>query len=503
MSDRDDLKSCSDIRELQTEIARLTKINQALMDRAESSEIIQGSDFDLFHSAIIIEDQVHRRTSELEKALQQNEAVTHALRKSEEKFAAIFSLTPEPLTLARLKDGMVLDVNRSAAQYWGYTRKELIGRTALPEDIGFWINAEQRQLWADKLRRDGEVLGFETIVRRKDETLATVLMFSKVVEINGEQCVISNIHDISERRAAEEALRKSEEKFAAIFSLTPEPMALTRLEDGVVLDVSRSYAEFFGFGREEIVGRSTLPGDLDLWVEAGQRLKWKEMIQRDGEVIGFEAPLRRKNRSIVTALISGKSVEIGGTQCIVVDIHDITELKQHEDHLERIAHHDSLTGLPNRLLLEDRLHQAIAQNQRAKTAVAVCYLDLDGFKQVNDQFGHEAGDQVLVEVAKRLNACVRGGDTVARLGGDEFVVLLSSLVDDEEYRQILDRLLQTVSAPYAVRDGEHTLVSASIGVTLFPNDRVDPDMLLRHADHAMYSAKEAGKNCFKIFETKI
>jgi diguanylate cyclase (GGDEF)-like protein len=92
---------------------------------------------------------------------------------------------------------------------------------------------------------------------------------------------------------------------------------------------------------------------------------------------------------------------------------------------------------------------------------------------------------------------------VARLGGDEFVVLLSSLVDDEEYRQILDRLLQTVSAPYAMRDGEHTLVSASIGVTMFPNDQVAPDMLLRHADHAMYSAKEAGKNCYKIFETEL
>ncbi len=503
MSDRENQESCSDNRELRTEIARLTKINQALMDRAESSEIIQGSDFDLFHSAIIIEDQVHHRTNELEQALQQNEAVTSALRKSEEKFAAIFSLTPEPLTLARLRDGLVLDVNRSAAQYWGYTREELVGRTALPEDIGFWINAEQRQLWADKLRRDGEVLGFETIVRRKDGALATVLMFSKVVEIDGEQCVISNIHDISERRAADEALRKSEEKFAAIFSLTPEPMALTRLEDGVVLDVSRSYAEFFGYARDELIGRSTLSGDLDLWVEAAHRLRWKENIQRDGELIGFETLLRRKDGSIVTALISGKRVEISGAQCIVVDIHDITEQKQHEDHLEQIAHHDSLTGLPNRLLLGDRLRQAIAQNQRAGTSVAVCYLDLDGFKQVNDLLGHQAGDQLLVEVANRLTACVRGGDTVARLGGDEFVVLLSRLVDEAECRQVLDRILRTVSAPYAVRDGEHALVSASIGVTLFPKDQVDPDMLLRHADHAMYSAKEAGKNCYKIFETTI
>lgn len=430
-------------------------------------------------------------------------AAEAALRKSEEKFAAIFSLMPEPLTLARLRDGLVLDVSRSAAQYWGHTREELVGRTALPEDIGFWTDPEQRRLWADKLRRDGEVPGFETIVRRKDGAFATVLMFSKVLEIDGEQCVISNIHDISERRATEEALRKSEEKFAAIFSLTPEPMALTRLEDGVVLDVSRSYAEFFGYGREELVGRTTLPGDLGLWVDAAHRLQWKEMIKRDGEVVGFETPLRRKDGSIVTALISGKSVDIDGAQCIIVDIHDITELKQHEHHLERIAHHDSLTGLPNRLLLGDRLRQAIAQNQRTETSVAVCYLDLDGFKRVNDLFGHQAGDQLLVEVANRLTACLRGGDTVARLGGDEFVILLSSLIDEAECRQVLDRVLRTVSAPYTVGDGKRNLVSASIGVTLFPNDQVDPDTLLRHADHAMYAAKEAGKNRYNIFETKI
>jgi len=449
------------------------------------------------------EEAISTRTLELETALRDNEKINSALRKSEAKFAAIFNLTPEPMTLVRLSDALVLDVSHSAARYWGCSRDELVGRTSLPEGIGFWRDAEQRRQWAEALKRDGEVLGFELSVRPKGGAPANVLMYSKVLEIDGEQCVLSTIHDITERLAAEEAMRKSEAKFAAIFSLKPEPMSLTRLADGVVLEVSRSYAGFFGYRPDEVVGRSTLPGDLGIWVDAEHRRQWKERVERDGEVIGFETPLRRKDGSIMTALVSGKVVELGGERCVIVDIHDITEQKHHAEHMEEIAHHDPLTGLPNRLLFGDRLRQAISRNQRAGTRVAVCYLDLDGFKEVNDRFGHQAGDQALVEFANRLLACVRGGDTVVRLGGDEFVVLLSDLGDDEECRMALERLLAAASAPYAIGNSEHAGISASIGVAIFPSDPADPDTLLRHADHAMYAAKQAGKNCYQMFDTRL
>jgi diguanylate cyclase (GGDEF)-like protein/PAS domain S-box-containing protein len=280
-------------------------------------------------------------------------------------------------------------------------------------------------------------------------------------------------------------------------------MALTRLDDGVILEVSRSYADWFGYRPEELVGRATLPGDLGLWLDAEQRHCWKEAVERDGETLNFETPLRRKDGSIVTVLISGRVVDLGTDRCVIVAIHDITEQKQHAQHLEEIAHHDSLTGLPNRLLLGDRLRQAIAQNLRAGTRIAVCYLDLDGFKEVNDRLGHEAGDQVLVEVANRLVACVRGGDTVARLGGDEFVVLLSGLAEDEECRMALERLLQTLSMRYLVAGGSEARVSASIGVTMFPTDQADADTLVRHADHSMYAAKQAGKNRYQMFDIRL
>ncbi len=366
----------ADKRDLQAEIARLNKIIQALMNRAESSASIQGSDFSLFQTTITLEGQVHLRTDELEAALQKNEKTTRALR-------------------------------------------------------------------------------------------------------------------------------NSEAKFEALFSLNPEPMALTRLKDGTVIEASRSFAEYFGFEIDDVVGRSTLSGDLDVWVDAEQRQQWTEQLARDGEAIGFETQMRRKDGSVSTMLISGKVVEIGGEWCVISVAHDITEHKLQAEHLEKIAHHDPLTGLPNRLLLGDRLHQAIARNQRGDTIIAVCYLDLDGFKEINDRFGHQAGDHLLVEVSRRLMACVRGGDTVARLGGDEFVVLLSGLGDEEECRMALDRLLQSVSEPYVIGDSEQAGISASIGVTLFPNDSVDSDTLVRHADHAMYVAKQAGKNRYQLFDTHL
>ncbi len=299
-------------------------------------------------------------------------------------------------------------------------------------------------------------------------------------------------------------LNNSEAKFSAIFSLTPDPLALTRLSDGVVLEASHSFARFFGHAPDQVVGRSTLPGDLDIWVNADDRSRWRQLLERDGEVVGYEAPMRRADGSVATVLISAKAVDFDGERCAVADIHDITEQKLHSEQLEQSAQRDSLTGLPNRLLLSDRLRQAIVRCDRENSRVAICYLDLDGFKEVNDRLGHQAGDQVLLDVATRLSTTVRGGDTVARLGGDEFVILLTDLASDEECHLALERLLMACSAPYSLDDNnEEAGISASIGVTVFPSDHADPDTLIRHADHAMYVAKQAGKNRYQMFDTRL
>ena len=178
-------------------------------------------------------------------------------------------------------------------------------------------------------------------------------------------------------------------------------------------------------------------------------------------------------------------------------------IKEHEQQLEHIAHYDALTRLPNRVLLADRLHQAMAQAQRQRQQLAVAYLDLDGFKAINDSHGHEAGDQLLIAVAGRMKQALREGDTLARLGGDEFVAVLLDL--DEHVGDsvpLLARLLAAAAQPVAV--GEQLLqVSASLGVTFYPQaEEMDADQLLRQADQAMYQAKLAGKNRYHVFDAE-
>lgn len=193
--------------------------------------------------------------------------------------------------------------------------------------------------------------------------------------------------------------------------------------------------------------------------------------------------------------------ETGVPSLVVGTFSDITLLKQHEKQLEHIAHYDALTGIPNRVLLADRLQQALAHTKREGSILAVCYLDLDGFKLVNDTMGHEAGDRVLIEVTRRIKETIRGDDTVARLGGDEFAVLLLGLNAADECSASLDRLLEAISQPIEIK-GKLFEVSASIGVALFPADDQDADTLLRHADQAMYSAKQSGKNRYYLYDAE-
>ncbi len=186
--------------------------------------------------------------------------------------------------------------------------------------------------------------------------------------------------------------------------------------------------------------------------------------------------------------------------CARVAIH--VNLKRAEERLVHLANYDLLTHLPNRSLMIDRLQQGMAQTLRNNSLLAVCFMDLDDFKPINDRYGHDVGDDLLVAVSARLQDAVRAGDTVARIGGDEFVILLSSLRDLNEVEPAVDRILQAVALPFNVQSLELT-VSASIGLTIFPLDEADGDALLRHADAAMYEAKQRGRNRFHLYDNKL
>lgn len=187
----------------------------------------------------------------------------------------------------------------------------------------------------------------------------------------------------------------------------------------------------------------------------------------------------------------------GAVTCYVGLFADISILKESQQQLERMAYYDPLTGLPNRALLADRLRLVLAKAQREQRVLAVCYLDLDGFKPINDRWGHAAGDELLIQVAQRFQQSVRGDDTVARLGGDEFVMLLGNLSSIEEDEQVLEWILKVVATPFPP---QAMTVSASIGVTFFPHDYADSETLIRHADQAMYLAKHGGRNGHHLFD---
>ncbi|TVQ68940.1 MAG: EAL domain-containing protein [Oceanospirillales bacterium] len=300
---------------------------------------------------------------------------------------------------------------------------------------------------------------------------------------------------ITERIEAENKLKLA----AEVFNTANEGILITDT-DANIIQVNEAFTFITGYTSTEVIGKNPRilsSGRQDqtfyaeLWQELKETGRWHGEIwnrRRDGE-------LYAEMLSISTARDSE-----GNPQHYVALFSDVTSIKKHHNQLEYIAHYDVLTNLPNRVLLSDRLHQAMAQSRRNGNILAVAYLDLDGFKSVNDTHGHHVGDEVLVEISKRLKECLRDGDTLARIGGDEFIAVLVDLAQQNSCHSVIERLLDRVCDAVYVEELA-LFVSASVGVTFFPQDEdVEADQLYRQADQAMYQAKLAGKNCYAIFD---
>jgi len=237
---------------------------------------------------------------------------------------------------------------------------------------------------------------------------------------------------------------------------------------------------------------------------AETRARLRAHLNGDAEGYRIEYRIRRKDGEWLWVLTRGLVVERdkSGKPLRMVGTHtDISQRKQSEDLIWRQANFDALTGLPNRRMFFDRLSQEIARATRGRQMFAVLFIDLDGFKQVNDALGHRAGDELLVEVSQRLACCIRKSDTLARLGGDEFIVILSSLKQQSSAERIADKILKAMNRPFNL-GGKQAEVSASIGISMFPLHGLDGDSLISRADTAMYDAKEIGKNCWVIYEPR-
>ena len=334
------------------------------------------------------------------------------------------------------------------------------------------------------VRRDGEVIWVQTSGRIEYREGQAVRLFGVCQEITA-------------RRQAEQQLRLA----ADVFTHAKEGIIITDAQ-GTILRVNAAFTQITGYPGEEVVGKNPRILKSGRQDAAFYTALWRDLVQK-GQW-GGEIWNRRKDGTLYPGLmtISGVRDVAGIIQHYVCLFSDISTQKRHQQQLEHIAHHDALTHLPNRLLLADRLRQGIAHARRRQQRLAVAYIDLDGFKEINDQYGHAVGDQLLIALAERFRMALREGDTVARLGGDEFVAVLLDLPEQAAAGLLCERLLLAAEETLFI-GGMGLSVSASIGVTLYPqSEECDADQLLRQADQAMYQAKLSGKGRFHWFDAE-
>ena len=395
------------------------------------------------------------------------------------------------------RDGEIVHFNRTAEEFTGYTFDKVKDRPFFWETF---LLPDQRQ----GVRAVFEGIKVERVVPYYENHWVSrdggqrLFAWTNTLLCDIEEqmeFLITIGSDITERKKAEEKQNIA----ANVFTHAREGITITSA-DGSIIDVNDAFTRITGYSRDEVLGRN--PRILQSGIQGKEfyAALWHDLIE-NGHWYG-EIWNRRKNGEVYAEMLNINAVRDaqGNTYQYVALFSDITAFKQHERQLEHIAHYDALTTLPNRVLLADRLQQAMSQAQRRGQRLAVVYLDLDGFKAINDHHGHEAGDQLLMTVAIRMKQALREGDTLARLGGDEFVAVLLDLADIKASVQMFTRLLAAAAQP--VSFGDIVLqVSASLGVTFYPQtEDMDADQLLRQADQAMYQAKIDGKNRYHVFD---
>ena len=411
------------------------------------------------------------------------------LRESEERNRAVVEQSVEGIYVFDPHEGRILESNRAFEELTGYTSDEMLELTVHdfiahePEDIDQQI----RRSLKNRRRHKGE-----RKYRRKDGKLLDVEVSAAVIPYFDGEAICCVVHDVTERKAAEEALKESEERFRSAFEDAPIGVALVSL-DHRHLRINRALCEMLGYSKEELLEKPhpeiIHPDDRD---ESSERLQ--RALEGGPESYTFERRYLHADGHVVWNLSSVSLVrDSQGEPSHLVCLHqDISERKELEERLEHQAFHDSLTDLPNRSLFLNRLGHALAQARREDGPVAVLLMDLNHFKMINDSFGHDAGNTVLVEVAKRMRASVRPGDTVGRIFGDEFAVLLEAPSGMDKARRIAERIQESVREPFEV-EGQEVLVSPSIGIALGECAQDRPEEVLRRADLAMYAAKRRGK----------
>ncbi|GGD08723.1 bifunctional diguanylate cyclase/phosphodiesterase [Halopseudomonas salina] len=423
-----------------------------------------------------------------------------ALIKSEAKFSALFQGAPDPYILVNARSHIVIEINRSFTEFFGFKAEEIVGRTAV--EAGLWKTPADRDSVLENLHQDHRLAGREINFLTSDGREATCEVSSSFFTINRQMCVLSTFKDVTARKQAEAALRASEEKFSRAFRASPDSISITEKATGRHLEINEGFTRVTGYTPQEVIGHTAR--ELNIWADYEERATLIQELEEKGRVLQREMRVLNKAGREILVSISIEPLTINNIECMVLTARDITDQKLIEAKVKHLAYHDALTDLPNRLLLTDRLNQILALMTRHQLHGALLFFDLDHFKHINDSLGHSCGDSVLQVVTRRLLARARKEDTVARLGGDEFVVLLSGFQGtDIEVRTAVQRHAETLLAAIAkpmIVEGHSLHLSCSIGIALLPEHGNNPEDLLKRADIALYKVKESGRNGVAFFE---
>ncbi|MCE9550275.1 MAG: EAL domain-containing protein [Betaproteobacteria bacterium] len=444
----------------------------------------------------LLKSNLKRLIPAIERELQAAQARrTHF--QSEQRFRATFEQAAVGIAHVGL-DGRWLRVNHKLCLITGYTEEELMTRDrpsiTCPDDIPDELGSMQ-QLLAGEVPSSTKEIRYE----RKDGSLVWVsLTWSLTRTSTGEpDYFIEVIEDITERKEATEQLRL----FARIFDTINEGVVVTDSANNIV-SVNPAFSTITGYSAAEAIGKNPRMLHSGLMDKSFYDKMWQS-IKKNGRWQGEISDRRKNGESYVEWLsISTMKDERGEFSHHIAVVSDISERKAAEEHMVYISQHDFLTDLPNRMLLHDRLTQAIAHAAREQRKVAVMFLDLDRFKGINDTLGHLVGDKLLKIVADRISSVARVSDTVSRLGGDEFAIMLPYIENMDDIATIAVKLLMSIAGPCVI-DGNEIEVTTSIGISVFPEDGNDSESLIAHADAAMYQAKGNGRNNYQFFTREM
>ena len=417
------------------------------------------------------------------------------LQASESRMRQLFFAIPALTSITRLSDGTFIEVNNAYLEATGYRRDEMLGHTSL--DLGLWAAPEDRERVLARLRGGQAVHGVDIRIRTRSGAIREVLASFEPMQIAGEQCLLGIALDVSERKLAEAEMRK----LSGALEQAADTVMITT-PDGLIEYVNPAFEKTTGYSRTEVLGKNPRLLNAGLQGREFYQALWDTLEK--GEVFSEVFINRRKNGALFyeQKTITPLRDASGAITHFVATGRDITDRIEVEEQLRFLAHHDTLTELPNRALLLERLKRDLAAARSAERKLGVLFLDLDRFKIINDTLGHDAGDAMLRELSERLLHRLRPNDSISRFGGDEFVLVVNDIKSVDELAALAERMLIALLPPLEIQ-ATALHVTASIGISVYPNDGEDSGTLLKHADAAMYRAKEMGGNTFQFYSAEI